>query len=268
MTDKNEIIDALLKEKEELNAAIKEINSKTQGLRADHIVIRKKKGKSIYYKKGANGKETYISKNKEDYVRECVRYSYYSELLRIIKDQAAVIDRFLKHYQPDKKFSAYTKLSEARKDFIEPKFKSIEQTAIEWKASTGNYRSSDPYNNAQYKTMQGEYVRSKSELHIANMLFTEKIPYRYEDGMTFDDVPGRVFYPDFHIMNPRTGKEYYWEHFGMMDDPDYVNEACAKINFYAKHGMLPGDKLIVSFETGHSVLDPEAVEMLIKKYLQ
>ena len=263
----NNITEELTKEKAQLEAAIRDIENKVLNLNTDTVYIRQKNGRNTYYRQDGK-KEKYIPKEKEEYAMECIIFSYYSELLRILKEQSAVIDRFLKHYAPDKKIAAYSKLSAARKTFIEPEFKSTQQIVSEWKASAGNYRSSDPYKNAQYRTMQGDYVRSKSELHIANMLFTGKIPYRYEDGLLFDDAPGRVFYPDFHIMNPRTGKEYYWEHFGRMDDPDYAGEACAKINFYAKHGILPGDRLIVSFETAHSVLDPEAVEMLIKKYLQ
>ena len=58
-----------------------------------------------------------------------------------------------------------------------------------------------------------------------------------------------TFYPDFTIMHPKTGKLLYWEHFGLMDAPEYRDKAFRKLRIYADHGILPGINLITTYET-------------------
>lgn len=52
-----------------------------------------------------------------------------------------------------------------------------------------------------HRTLEGEFVRSKSEVIIANSLFLNHIPYRYECALQLGDV---TLYPDFTIMHPQT----------------------------------------------------------------
>ena len=65
-------------------------------------------------------------------------------------------------------------------------------------------------------------LRSKSEAIIDMILYKNGIPFRYEEKIVLGDV---ILYPDFVIRHPKTGDFYYWEHFGMMDDEDYINKA-------------------------------------------
>lgn len=98
---------------------------------------------------------------------------------------------------------------------------------------------------AQFKTKRGEYVRSKSELIIADRLFDAGIPYHYE--VACERKNWIISYPDFLVLNPRTKKEYYWEHFGMMGDPTYLEQALGKIEKYARYGITLGNNLIATF---------------------
>ena len=61
-------------------------------------------------------------------------------------------------------------------------------------------------------------VRSKSEALIVMLLSAMHIPYRYEFKL---ELGGHIFYPDFTIRHPVTGKFYYWEHIGMLDSSEY-----------------------------------------------
>ena len=76
----------------------------------------------------------------------------------------------------------------------------------------------------------------------------------------------RTYYPDFTIKHPRTGKIYYWEHFGMMDDEEYIKKACSKLQVYALNGIVPSVNLIMTFETSENPLGAEEVMELIEKY--
>lgn len=110
-------------------------------------------------------------------------------------------------------------------------------------------------------TISGHLVRSKSEALIDTILYKNKIPFRYEAGLSLGDT---TFYPDFTIRHPLTGEIYYWEHFGMMDNPDYAKKAYSKLQRYSSYGITQDINLITTFETKEAPLNPEWVENLVK----
>jgi hypothetical protein len=85
-------------------------------------------------------------------------------------------------------------------------------------------------------TSRGDAVRSKSEVIIANLLHGRGIQYAYEHPLEFDGV---VKYPDFTIEDDNIGRTYYWEHCGLLHDPDYAARWAEKRKWYAAHGILP-----------------------------
>ena len=93
--------------------------------------------------------------------------------------------------------------------------------------------------------------------------------YHYEKALYLEGW-GTV-YPDFTILNVRTGKVYFWEHLGKTDDPEYVQKNIRKIEAYAKNGFYPGEKLILSSETvdpltGEIRIDTKLIKQLVRKY--
>ena len=76
-----------------------------------------------------------------------------------------------------------------------------------------------------------------------------------------------TIYPDFTFLSKQTKQEIYWEHLGKMDDPLYAQKAVKKIHTYEGNGIFPGERLILTFETEHMVLDMKLVEKLVQKYL-
>lgn len=65
-----------------------------------------------------------------------------------------------------------------------------------------------------HKTRKGTLVRSKSEVIIADLLWSKKIDFQYERQLIADD--GSWKWPDFTIDDDMTGTTYYWEHLGML----------------------------------------------------
>ncbi|MFL8887736.1 hypothetical protein [Helcococcus kunzii] len=53
----------------------------------------------------------------------------------------------------------------------------------------------------------------------------------------------------------------------MMDNPEYAIRAIEKIRYYAKHEILLGDRLFVSFETNKKPLDVDTVKKTIERFL-
>lgn len=113
-------------------------------------------------------------------------------------------------------------------------------------------------------TNSGIRVRSKSEKILADYFDSLGIKYKYECPLYLKGY-GTV-YPDFTFLS-RMGKEIYWEHEGMMDNPDYAKAAVQKIETYEKNGIFPGENLILTFETTASIINTELVKELTIRYL-
>ena len=145
---------------------------------------------------------------------------------------------------------------------LEKHFVPINEELLRWQNAP--YEKSNKYEeDLIIKGTQGKMLRSKSEAIIDMMLYKNKIPFRYEEKLVLDDI---TLYPDFVIRHPATGEFYYWEHFGMMDEEDYMDHACDKIRLYCKNGIIPSLNLITTYETKRHPLSVEKVESIIQEY--
>lgn len=59
----------------------------------------------------------------------------------------------------------------------------------------------------------------------------------------------KTIYPDFTIMNVRTGKLSYWEHAGRMGDSNYANEFVKKTSIYMANNLLPERDVFFTYES-------------------
>lgn len=142
-----------------------------------------------------------------------------------------------------------------------PKVISDEVFAEQWE-KVKFYGKSFAEGSPEIYTEKGERVRSKSEKIIADMLHRHGILYRYEYPVILQGL-GKV-YPDFTVLNLKERKEIYWEHFGMMDNPEYCERALHKLNCYTKSGIYLGDRLFISHETSKRPLDTSVIEKIMK----
>ena len=110
--------------------------------------------------------------------------------------------------------------------------------------------------------MQGHLVRSKSEVIIANTLYMNQIPYRYENQL---EVKGVILYPDFTILHPKTNNLCYWEHFGMMENETYRENAYNKLKLYGQNGIITYINLITTFETKSHPIDSGKIQQIVKE---
>ena len=112
-----------------------------------------------------------------------------------------------------------------------------------------------------YITESGARVRSKSELFIANALYQKKIHFYYEAGLA---LGGKNRAPDFTIYRPSDGKMFLWEHFGLMDDNEYLHAANEKIALYARYGFHPFKNLIITYE--EDIQNPTHIQAIIDMF--
>jgi len=89
-----------------------------------------------------------------------------------------------------------------------------------------------------HRTKRGDLVRSKSEVIIANELLAQGYDrYVYEQALTLS--PGVVRYPDFTIEDDDTGELFYWEHLGLLSNPEYKARWERKLVTYREAGIVP-----------------------------
>lgn len=115
-----------------------------------------------------------------------------------------------------------------------------------------------------FSTVGGLKVRSKSEAIIAGLLEINNVPFRYEAALNLGD---KTYYPDFTILRPGDKKILYWEHFGMADDEGYSTSMDRKMAIYRKHGIVPWDQLITTYEIERGSMDVRDIQNIINLFL-
>jgi len=188
---------------------------------------------------------------------------YLTLTLEDLKQEVKALDFYLKHHCKDTG-QAEKLLTEASgfSELLSSHFTPLSQELSSWKESP--YEQNPYYTELLiHRTAAGRYVRSKSEAMIALLLHKNKIPFRYECALRLKET---TIYPDFTIRHPKTGEIYYWEHFGLMDDPVYSKNAYSKLQLYTSCNIIPSIQLITTFETKDIPLSSEMIESLIEYY--
>ena len=117
----------------------------------------------------------------------------------------------------------------------------------------------------KYRCKNGMLVRSKSEQLIVSALESHGVPFKYEEPLYLSN---QLYFPDFTILNKRTGQEFIWEHFGMMNTPDYYTHNMKKINMYFNNGYIPFVNFITTFEVNNSGIDIMWIERIIETFFE
>ena len=206
-------------------------------------------------------KLSYIPKKKKQLAEQLAVKKYLTLRLEEVQKEKRLLQSYLKQHT----FEA------DRKDYkllMDPKYQELlksyyqNETACSWQNES--YCSNPNYlEQLNIKAYSGIYVRSKSEALIDMLLCVHRIPHRYECELK---LKGIYFYPDFTLLHPQTGEIYYWEHFGLMDDPLYCKRMANKLEKYAVNGIIPTINLITTYETAECPLSPEKVEEVIENY--
>lgn len=115
--------------------------------------------------------------------------------------------------------------------------------------------------NLIHKTQEGIFVRSKSEVIVANLLHAENIDFEYE--RRFETDSGWRL-PDFSIPT-RADELIILEHLGMLHKPSYREEWEIKKKFYERNGYIVGQNLFVTTEDENGAIDSKYImENIIK----
>lgn len=205
-------------------------------------------------------KKIYLNPEEKEAAQKLAQQAYEQKLQRLLTNNLKRIRNLTKNYHDNEIANIYARLSPERKKLVTP----VEMTLEKWK-SIPNQGLDYQQENRKILTNNGEFVRSKSEKILADLFRERGLVYKYECPLRLND--GGILYPDFTFFSQNLQEEIYWEHDGMMDDPDYVEKAIKKIQNYERSGIFRGVNLIVTYETSTNSLDGRWANILIERLL-
>lgn len=238
----------------------KSIKAKLKKLPKTHFYLCHQGDYSKWYQI-KDSEHIYIPKSNRKLAEELATRKYLELHLRDIDDE---IDAYTSLYETLSSLRAQPLIEDsAYKELIQYDTFPNNKTIRTWLAEP---YTSNPYHpeNLTHKSESGNILRSKSEGTIDFLLYQMSIPFKYECPL---EMNGLIYYPDFTIMRPRDRRLIYWEHFGMMDDPDYAQKTYQKMQTYIDNGYIPGDNLICTFETLDHPLTPDTVQKIINTHI-
>lgn len=254
----------LMEIKNNLEENIKTIESKLDKNNKDKIWVSKINGKSRFYLL-SNGEKRYLSDNEEDKKKFLIQQEYYRKLNLHSKVLLKKVNSILKYCDKNKIFIFQENFHPVKVEYIEPINKSWRDLVEEW------YKT--PYIPNAYKTenliiptKSGVQVRSRIEKIIADYLYDNNVKFKYECSV-FIKMTKQTFYPDFMVLNPKTGKILLIEYFGLMDNEEYRNDAYKKIKTYEDEGYLHGIDFIYFFESNAHPLNLKNIFAYLDLYI-
>lgn len=206
--------------------------------------------------------KSYIPKENRHLAEKLAVKKYLSLQLEDLVNEKRATEFYLRHSSPSGKAERLLAEPSEFKELLKPYFQSSSEELSNWKNEKYEHNTLYP-EQLIHSSGSGNRVRSKSEYMIDMYLYTHNIPFRYECALNLGET---TVYPDFTIRHPGTGELYYWEHFGLMDNPNYTKNAYSKLQLYANHGIIPSINLITTYETREHPLTYETIEKVVHNY--
>lgn len=221
-------------------------------------------GKYTKWYISSSGKMQYLPKRNRKLAEQLALKKYISYKLAELTQELAALNAYisnLENIQSQSNFlSSNPQYIELLPEIYTKRFGKYE----EWTHTP--YMSNDKYpDGLVHLCNTGKYLRSKSEVIIANALYEHQIPFRYESALELGEI---AVHPDFTMIDPITEKIFYWEHFGMMEDEKYINSWEQKMRLYIQNGILPGIQLICTYETKEQPINSMQVQKIIDNYFE
>lgn len=237
--------------------------------RADRKISKLPKGRVSHQKgniwKYRGPEDIKILHDQDPLLRDLILRSYLEKLSRVAEQELKARNKFYDSRPSMKMEEVYDSLSEYRRNLIDPFVPSPQQYIDDWLHQP--YPSHNPVPlDDKYPTGVAScpYVRSKSEILEVRGMNQKKFAFLYEFPLTLLDANSNpiTIYPDFTILNKRRHTVVYWEHFGKMDDPEYLEKFKNKQELYARNGIF-GSQLYQTFEYSSRPLTMHEVDAVI-----
>lgn len=256
------LFDRIQKEHTRIQKQIKSIQKQLDRLPPGKLICAKN-GKYFKWYESDGHTKTTIHKTNRAHAEVLAKKKYLGLLLEDLQSENRAIEFYLRHHHPESgKAENLLTNSPGYRELLSPYFQTKSKSISAWLNEPYQTNTSHP-EHLKHKSVIGSYVRSKSESLILSALHHHHIPFRYECML---ELGYQSLCPDFTLLHPKTLEIYYWEHFGMIDDPEYAKKACQKIMTYTANGIYPSVNLILTWETDEQPLNAEMIEKIIEYY--
>ena len=245
-----------------LEQQISQLKKQLLSLPTGKLICTRNQNRYKWYQSDGH-KCTYIPKKNRQLAEKLAIKKYLSLSLEDAISEKRAIQYYLNHHHSDvgKADSLLIEDSEF-KTLLAPYFTPLSKELSAWVHSDYPHNLKYP-EQLIHKSISRNTLRSKSEAMIDMLLYTNKIPFRYECELQLSDI---TLYPDFTIRHPYTGQIFYWEHFGMMDHLTYAGNVASKLDIYISHKIIPSIQLITTYETKEHPLSIDVISKLIEHY--
>ena len=251
----------------QLEQTLQDLQRNTSRFPAGRLRISQKVNHVEFYHVTSNADKigTYLPRTKIELATQLAQKAYNSRLIKLLEKEIYALQFYIAQTEKCRAIqNLYDSLCKPRHKLITPITQPDEQYIDLWQSVEWQGR---PFSDdtPELFTTKGERVRSKSEVLIADSLNRLNIPYRYEYPLKLKN--GITVHPDFLCLNVHTRQEFYWEHFGIMNNPEYAENAINKLQQYSENNLTPGINFILTMESLSSPLNLKYIEQQIKAYL-
>ncbi len=198
----------------------------------------------------------YIGSKANVTVRRIQEERFLRESIKTLKNNIELMEEFLKEYESIGFDHINSKLPKTYRNSFAAAASSNVRKANVWKTNMEQYKARFPVVRPEelvQPTIDGKYVRTKSELLIYNYLYEAGYTFVYELPI---DGKFRMFYPDFTILSEI---DYLTlvriEHQGMMSDPFYKDKSEVREYDYWKEGYLPSRDVYFTYDDNKGGFD-------------
>ena len=239
-----------------ISRSIYNIENKMELLPEGRIKVKYQNGKAYYYQVGIYPTEKYLSEKNNKLIEELVQKDYLKKVLKEAKNELTVLEKIRKIYPDTLAEDVFDSLPDAKKKYATPINLCDDAFAQRWLAIPYQ-RKPIKKGTTTFKTLKGDKVRSKSEVIIADRLWANGIPYKYECPLK---AGKEIIHPDFTILRMSDRKIIYHEHCGKMDDPAYTDDMLYRVNLYSQEKIYIGDRLFLTLESSTRPLDTDMLD--------
>lgn len=256
----NKVIDIMNARDAYLISTIKSLEKKIDSYPEGKINIRpNKSGYSYFWHRGNTYR--YLNKSDTELIKQLIQKDLIADAISKAKTEEFILHELMSKYPTVAIEDLYGLLPEKRKKYASPIFLNNVEYAKHW-LSLPFAPKSFGKDGPEYYTIKGERVRSKSEVIIADRLFSKGIPYKYECPLK---VGKEIIHPDFTILRHSDRKIVFHEHCGMMGDKQYGEDMVDRVNKYGKAGIFVGDRLFFTFESSDHPFDISWLDDFIER---
>ncbi len=221
-------------------------------------------GKLYYYQKQGNRK-IYLGKQANESVQELQKRFFLEQVVVELGKNISLIEDFLSTYKELDILALKAGLPRAYQSVDVKNIGCLgrmeEEAFLQFNRSYE--RCQNHPEHLRHVTANGEKVRSKSEVLLANMMYERGIPYHYEEKLV---LPEREVYPDFTIFVRSERRVKYLEHCGMIYNDDYFQTFAWKLKTYLSNGFIPWRDVFFTFDEQDGSIDTFTISHLLESY--